>query len=176
MTSSEQAGSAIMEKDLRLPRTDLANIIDIDIDKLFKMDYNTIKEKKDSLEYLLYIFASSNHEELDEIYEGSEIMKIVLEKAYNLEKSADRYLIYSHDDMMKAIGEEEGEERGREEGRQEGLSEGQEREKIASARKMLMRKFEIEDIIDITGLSLEKINEIKKSILEFPESIIREPG
>ncbi len=130
--------STIMEKDLRLSRTDLANITDIDIDKLSKIDYNTIKEKKDSLEYLLYIFANSNHEELDEIYEGSEIMKRVKEKAYNLEKNADRYLIYSHDDMMKAIGEEEGEER------------GQEREKIASARKMLMRKFEIEDIMDIT--------------------------
>ncbi len=154
------------EKRLHLPRIDLVNVTDIDIDKLSKIDYNIIKEKKDSLEYLLYIFASSNHEELDKIYEGSEIMKKVKEKAYNLEKNADRYLIYSHDDMMKAVGIEEGEERGR----QEGLSEGQEREKIASARKMLSRGCDFEFIKDITGLSLEKINEIKTSIYEIKPS------
>ena len=33
---------------------------------------------------------NTNHEELDEIYEGDEIMKAVKEKLYNLESELDR--------------------------------------------------------------------------------------
>ncbi len=66
-------------------------IYDINMDYLGKKYYTQIKEiAKHCLERLLYIFVNTNHEELDEIYEGDEIMEAVKEKLYNLESELDR--------------------------------------------------------------------------------------
>lgn len=59
------------------------------------MKYTTIKEmERDDLERLLYILSNSNHLELDEVYEGDELMRKVKKKLYNLESELDRLLIY----------------------------------------------------------------------------------
>ena len=57
----------------------------------------------------------------------------------------------------RAEGREEGLAEGRAEGRAEGLEEGESKERIKTARKMKEKGFPIEDISDITGLSIEEI-------------------
>ncbi len=42
----------------------------------------------------------------------------------------------------------------------EGLAEGERKKAIESARKMLSKGFKIEDIRDITGLSIEEIEKL----------------
>ena len=57
----------------------------------------------------------------------------------------------------RAEGREEGLAEGRAEGRAEGLEEGESKERIKTARKMKAKGFPIEDISDITGLTIEEI-------------------
>jgi predicted transposase/invertase (TIGR01784 family) len=57
-------------------------------------------------------------------------------------------------------GLEEGMEKGREEGREEGLEKGMEKEKLIIAKNLLVEGSTPEFVHKITGLSLEKINEI----------------
>lgn len=55
----------------------------------------------------------------------------------------------------------EGRRQGKLEGKQEGLQEGMLQRSIETAKKMLERNMLIEDISDITGLSIEEINKLK---------------
>ncbi len=50
------------------------------------------------------------------------------------------------------------------ENREEGFLEGMENEKVLVTRKLLERGLSLDEIADITGLSIEKIEEIKKEI------------
>jgi predicted transposase/invertase (TIGR01784 family) len=52
-------------------------------------------------------------------------------------------------------------EEGREEGREDGLEEGMEKEKLIIAKNLLEKGSSPEFVNEITGLSPEKINEIK---------------
>jgi hypothetical protein len=55
------------------------------------------------------------------------------------------------------VGKEEGREEGRSEGREEGRSEGRESERIDIAKRLLEKKTPIEDVADITGLTIEEV-------------------
>ena len=46
----------------------------------------------------------------------------------------------------------------------EGINQGIEQEKIATAKNMLTRNMDINLIADITGLSLEKLTELKNNL------------
>lgn len=60
----------------------------------------------------------------------------------------------------RAEGREEGREEGRAEGREEGRAEGRMNEKYENARKMKSKGFSLEDISEITGLSIDEIKTI----------------
>lgn len=57
-------------------------------------------------------------------------------------------------------GREEGRAEGREEGKEEGRAEGRMNEKYENARKMKSKGFSLEDISEITGLSIDEIKTI----------------
>ena len=59
-------------------------------------------------------------------------------------------------------GKEEGIEEGRIEGRAEGIEEGSKQKAYEIAKKMLKKGNSIKDICDITGLSIEEIEELRK--------------
>jgi predicted transposase/invertase (TIGR01784 family) len=59
-------------------------------------------------------------------------------------------------------GVEEGFEKGREEGREEGMEKGRLEEKLSTAQKMLGR-FDVNEIAEFTGLTVEQIEELKKN-------------
>ena len=46
--------------------------------------------------------------------------------------------------------------------REEGIEKGIKKKAIEDAKKMLSKGFSVEDIADITGLSLEEVNQLKK--------------
>ena len=58
-------------------------------------------------------------------------------------------------------GHKAGLKEGLEKGRKEGIETGKHNEKIEMAKKLLKRKLSIEDIVDITGLSIDKIKGLK---------------
>ncbi len=60
---------------------------------------------------------------------------------------------------FERIGFKQGMEKGIEEGRKEGLKEGL-KEKIDIVKKLFKKKFSLEDISEITGLSQEEIKKI----------------
>ena len=55
------------------------------------------------------------------------------------------------------IGRAEGLAKGRIEGRTEGRTEGRNIERLSHARKMLDKGYPIEDIVEITGLTIDEI-------------------
>ena len=59
-------------------------------------------------------------------------------------------------------GKEEGIEEGRIEGRAEGIEEGSKQKAYEIAKKMLKKGNSIEDIYDITGLSIEEIEKLRE--------------
>ena len=47
-----------------------------------------------------------------------------------------------------------------EEAREEGLAEGQQQQAIETAKKMLIKKYPLSDIKELTGLSLEAVKKL----------------
>lgn len=60
----------------------------------------------------------------------------------------------------REVGLKEGREKGLEEGREEGREEGEKIKQLEIARKMKLKGFSTEDIIDVTGLSVENIEKL----------------
>ena len=61
----------------------------------------------------------------------------------------------------KEKGLEEGREEGREEGIEKGIEKGKKEAKIKTAKKMLLKNLDIEDISELTELSIEEIKKLK---------------
>jgi predicted transposase/invertase (TIGR01784 family) len=57
--------------------------------------------------------------------------------------------------------QEDAEEKGREEGWKDGREEGRGEEKLAIARKALSKNMPVEDIMDLTGLSVIEIQSLR---------------
>ncbi|MCQ2116446.1 MAG: hypothetical protein MJZ07_09615 [Bacteroidales bacterium] len=60
-------------------------------------------------------------------------------------------------EFARELGEENGRKKGLEEGRAEGIAEGEANGKLEAARNMKAKGYDINEIVDITGLSLEQI-------------------
>ena len=103
------------------------------------------KTKKEYLEtFLRYLSATTKKEHI-------QVVKQELEK-----------VVKKGDDVMTTIAEywiQEGEKKGRLEGKREGKLEG----KLEVAKKMIVRGMSNEDIVDITGLDLERIELLRKA-------------
>ena len=81
----------------------------------------------------------------------------LVEAQKKLEATKKVYFTWSlHDHDVRKHGREEG----RKEGIRIGEKKGQSEKAIETARKMLARKYPVNDIADITGLSVKKIEEL----------------
>ena len=88
-----------------------------------------------------------------------------------IQKAAARVLKLSKDERARMLHEYEVKARdyelarlhdAREEGKTEGRTEGEQAKAFAIARNMLQKNMSVADIVDITGLSIDEIDEIKK--------------
>ena len=161
----------------------------INLAKLNNVDYNDIVSDKEALETLLYFFVCEDKTVLEKVYKGDDFMHLTKEEADKIIEGIDRLLYYDQEELNRldredAIKEgleegraegrqkglEEGRQKGLEEGRQKGLEEGhqlglEEGEKNKAkqiAKSMIQKDFDNETIADITGISLEKIEALRK--------------
>ncbi|MCR5762193.1 MAG: hypothetical protein K6G00_02280 [Treponema sp.] len=93
----------------------------------------------------------------------------MVETQKTIEANKKMYLTWSlHDHDVRKHGREEGKKEGIRIGEKRGIaigrSEGQELAKIENARKMLVRNYPLTEIADITGLPIEKIEELAKDV------------
>jgi len=152
--------SVIMKKDLHKIRDDYLSIIDINVDFLSNMNYNEIKEDKESLEYLLYIFVNDNNKELDRLYLNNKIMENVREKLSVLSEDFMEGLYYDREELLNEASFEEGMEKGMKEGLEKGLEEGKAKKTKEIAKNLLKLNMSIKDIITATNLSKEEIESL----------------
>ena len=152
--------SIIMESEIHKVRYDYLSIIDINVDILSNMNYNEIKEDKESLEYLLYIFVNDNNKELDRLYLNNKIMENVREKLSVLSEDFMEGLYYDREELLNEASFEEGMERGMKEGLEKGLEEGKAKKTKEIAKNLLKLNMSIKDIITATNLSKEEIESL----------------
>ena len=130
--------SKLYEKKYHIERSDFIEIIDINLEKLRQIDYNTLVKSDDmTLEKALYLFVCDDIEKLNAIYEGDKLMK-----------NFDEMLYYDRDKMFLNACYDKGYDKGKQERNRE------------IAKEMLNKGMKLKDIIDITGLTEKEIKEI----------------
>lgn len=107
------------------------------------------------------------YQELEELAMKDEILANAFSAWEQLSKSKEDVLAY--ESRLKYILDEEAkledvkymaEKKGREEGREEGREKGILEEKEETVRKLLAKKMDVDFIAEVTGLTVERINEI----------------
>ena len=146
--------SKLYEKKYHIERSDFIEIIDINLEKLRQIDYNTLVKSDDmTLEKALYLFVCDDIEKLNAIYEGDKLMKKLMKENEDLLKNFDEMLYYDRDKMFLNACYDKGYDKGKQEARQERNRE--------IATEMLKNKEAIENIVKYTGLSKEEILNLK---------------
>ena len=140
----------------------ILEIIDVNLAKLQEEDYNNIK--KNEIEYLLYLLVCNDEEELRKIYNGDELMEKMIDEAKILTDNFDLLLYYDREKLKKQEAYELGEEAGKEIGQKIGFKAGVSRKEKELTINMLKKKISDELICEITGLSIDDINELKKEL------------
>ena len=141
--------SKLYEKKYHIERSDFIEIIDINLEKLRQIDYNTLVKSDDmTLEKALYLFVCDDIEKLNAIYEGDKLMKKLMKENEDLLKNFDEMLYYDRDKMFLNACYEKGYDKGKQERNRE------------IAKEMLNKGMKLKDIIDITGLTEKEIKEI----------------
>lgn len=134
-------------------------IYDISLSYFKKIDYTNIKEG--SLEKDLAFLVIEDDELFNKLYEGDSEVNMMKLNMDQFRKDFDLAFYCSEEELQKQI-EEEMTEKGREEGLKQGLKEGEKNKSIAIAKKMLKENMSIELISNITDLSIEEIENLKK--------------
>ena len=149
--------SKLYEKKYHIERSDFIEIIDINLEKLRQIDYNTLVKSDDmTLEKALYLFVCDDIEKLNAIYEGDKLMKKLMKENEDLLKNFDEMLYYDRDKMFLNACYDKGYSKGE----SIGYSKGKQERNIEIAKEMLNKGMKLKDIIDITGLTEKEIKEI----------------
>ena len=150
--------SKLYEKKYHIERSDFIEIIDINLEKLRQIDYNTLIKSDDmTLEKALYLFVCDDIEKLNAIYEGDRLMKKLMKENEDLLKNFDEMLYYDRDKMFMNACYDKGYDKGYDNGKQEAI--------IATrkqlAKDMLIANEPIEKIAQFSKLSKEEILNLK---------------
>ena len=103
-----------------------------------------------------------NAKGLNEAKKKLDILK--LNESERLRYEAYQYQLHQNASMYESSyldGERKGREKGKEEGREEGREEGAKNKGIKIAKKMLLKDISIEDIIEMTDLTKDEIENLK---------------
>ena len=146
--------SKLYEKKYHIERSDFIEIIDINLEKLRQIDYNTLVKSDDmTLEKALYLFVCDDIEKLNAIYEGDKLMKKLMKENEDLLKNFDEMLYYDRDKMFLNACYDKGYSKGE----SIGYSKGKQERNIEIAKELLKLEVSIEKIKLATGLSKEEI-------------------
>ena len=146
--------SKLYEKKYHIERSDFIEIIDINLEKLRQIDYNTLIKSDDmTLEKALYLFVCDDIEKLNAIYEGDKLMKKLMKENEDLLKNFDEMLYYDRDKMFLNACYDKGYSKGE----SIGYSKGKQERNIEIAKELLKLEVSIEKIMMATGLSEKEI-------------------
>ncbi len=133
------------------------------IDNLTIYEYNISKVKEvwynKPSKYSLMSMLDCTQEELESL-NGDEMMDKIIKETKYLNEDTDFVKFMSEEDEDKYFINSWRTE-GREEGLKEGISKGIAQEKISIVKLMLEKDYNLDEISNITGLSIEVINKIK---------------
>ena len=138
----------------------ILEIVDVYLAKIIKTDYTIIKERKNSLEYLLYLLVCNDEKILREVYEGDSLMEKMVDEAKELTDNFDSLLYYDYDELKK----QEAYELGEASGVEQGVELGIEQNKVEIALNMLKKNMDTKLICEVIGLTHDELNVIKKGI------------
>lgn len=138
----------------------ILEIVDVYLAKIIKTDYTIVKERKNSLEYLLYLLVCNDEKILREVYEGDSLMEKMVDEAKELTDNFDSLLYYDYDELKK----QEAYELGEASGVEQGVELGIEQNKVEIALNMLKKNMDTKLICEVTGLTHDELNVIKKGI------------
>ena len=141
----------LMETKYHIPYNDLIQIIHLNLDYLSDMDYNDVVKTDNQLMKTLYFLVCNDDKILNIVYERDDFMKDLIKEAKKM-AGIEKMNLYLSDDEMIQQDEEILIEKGREE------------EKREIAKNMLQKGMSIDDIVEITTLSKEKIKELSKEL------------
>ena len=128
------------------------------MDKIKKTWYDETDERKKKLFYYLTKF-DINQEELEEKEDDAFVKKLKSKiKKLNQDKNFVSFISYEDDLKFQKNTELN---LARKEGIEKGIIEGEKAKSLEIAKKMLNRGDSIEDIIDLTGLSKNEIENLK---------------
>ena len=145
-----------LSDDKGTPLTDDFLIIEIYLPNIRKKWYNLCKkeelDKLDELEKTLLIYNEKTNELSSVLYEGDDLIEKYLKEAYETSKDEEVLGLYDLEELnrekMTFI-------------KRASFEKGKEEEKLSLARKLLKKKFSIKDIIELTDLSKEQIEDLK---------------
>ena len=131
--------------------------------------YNELDER----ERYFKLFTVDDKKELEKISKGDKIMEKVNKTLTNLSEDSifmtqlekeqlNEYCNRIAEVEIKKEAKEEGIKEGKIEGRKEGIKEGKIEGKLETAKIMLNKKYPIETIKELTNLTEDEINELKK--------------
>lgn len=95
--------SKVIEEKYNIERYDNLEIIDINLYKLYEMDYNLVMKGTDELKKMLYLFVCDNNDLLVRLYEGDKFMEKVLKEANRLKVNIDDLLLYDKEEIKQDI-------------------------------------------------------------------------
>ena len=90
-----------------------------------------------------------------------------MSKSRNVDFNEDDYELYTeltNEELIRNTYAYRAEAKGKAEGRAEGLAEGEEKSKLEIAKNLLRKKISKDVIRETTGLSLEKLEKLKKEL------------
>ena len=118
-----------------------------------------IKNKEDLEKYCSEIKNSSVKESVDKLKRLNKEDVFIYDITPEEE---EKYIQNTEKNIARREGLKEGHEKGLVEGHTKGLAEGQKAEKESIAKKLLEANYPIDGILEVTGLSKEEIEKLKK--------------
>ena len=125
--------------------------IDVNVDYFKDKWYNLGKEKEYYEKYKSILIFSFDEDEFKKLKDSDKYMKKIKEDVEKLNNDTEFYQWMTDEEDRKMM-----QNSAKKEGREEGAKE----KEISIVRNMKKKKYPIEDIKEITGLSIEEINEI----------------
>ena len=121
--------------------------------------YNGLELTK--LEKELLMLRIKSKKILNEISMGDDLMEEVNKELNSLSDDKIIQMEYDYDEKLRYEATQVGLEQGLEQGIEQGIEQGSKQKSIEIAKKMLDKNMPIEDISDITGLSIEEIENLR---------------
>ena len=158
----EKCEYLLYDKKHEIELTDYIKICNIGIDKYIENYYNNSKKFTKGEE--LVIMLDLDKKELEELSEKSDIVDNFKEDV--IKANEDKLVVewISREEEQKQYEEvmyEKGITQGKQQGLEEGITQGIEKTNKENAKKMLELKMDLETISNVTGLTIEQINDLK---------------